>query len=305
MPSTITSYFEFSVGTKARSSEVNTNFSNHRGTLVPINPDTASSSHLTHDIGSSEHRWNVGYFGTLDMQGATTTAALKWDPDTANTLGSLDLLAGSTTLTNAKFGSFGFAGHTTTEFTKFQYQTTTGGNFDLIQGSTTITTYTTLGVKHRTKAPLEWTTSSAPLGTCVITNSTSMTLNVNSAAAAYLTIGSVRMFGKGGGIVQVTMPNLFARMSSATATSHQYSATIHLYRGQTTTAFTYTGQFLTYNYIYTGTVNLQSQVGDAQFYDNSYSSGEIVYEFRLQGGRSFASAVPVLSLTTQFMCAEL
>lgn len=61
MPNTITTYHTFSPDTKARSSEVNTNFSNHRGDLIPINENTVSASDVSHDLGTSDHRWKTAY----------------------------------------------------------------------------------------------------------------------------------------------------------------------------------------------------------------------------------------------------
>lgn len=284
MPNTITTYFEFTVGGKARSSEVNTNFANHRGTLVPINADTASSSHLTHDIGSSEHRWNVGYFGTLDMTGATTTAALKFDPDTAHTLGCLDLLAGTSTLSTTKFGSFGFAGHTTTEFTKLQYQTTTGGTFDLLRGSATIATYTTDGMKHRTKAPLEYTTSSAPIGTALFLGNTSVSMAVDTSAS--VTICSARINAKGGGLIEFGIRNGPVSVNSDTIASTNVIFSILGYIGSTTTNMTLCGQTLYFSSAGGNTIGAGTLT---PFVHNSYTAGEVVLELRILGSTDSAN----------------
>jgi hypothetical protein len=63
MPSTatITAFYTFISGTKARASQVNANFDNYRGTLIPINTDTISASHQTHDLGSTDHQWKRLY----------------------------------------------------------------------------------------------------------------------------------------------------------------------------------------------------------------------------------------------------
>ena len=61
MPNTITAFITMVAGTKARAGHVNTNFNNYRGTLLPINTDTASASHQTHDLGSSDHYWRRAY----------------------------------------------------------------------------------------------------------------------------------------------------------------------------------------------------------------------------------------------------
>jgi len=61
LPTTITTYNSFVAGTKARASEVNVNFSNHRGNLFPIEEATATASHNTHDLGSLTHQWENLY----------------------------------------------------------------------------------------------------------------------------------------------------------------------------------------------------------------------------------------------------
>lgn len=78
MPSsaTITSFFTFVANTKARASQVNTNFSNFRGHSIPINTDTATASTLTHDLGSSEHRWRTAYVRDVNFPTLTTTGSV-------------------------------------------------------------------------------------------------------------------------------------------------------------------------------------------------------------------------------------
>lgn len=74
MPDTITAYYTFNPRTKAKSSEVNQNFNNYRGSILPINTDTQTASDNTHDLGKADKRWRTGYFGTsLDMEGITST----------------------------------------------------------------------------------------------------------------------------------------------------------------------------------------------------------------------------------------
>jgi len=72
MPNTITAYTTFTAGTKAKSEEVNANFLNHRGTVMPINESTATASNGEHDIGTTDHKFKKahiesGYF-TVGMQ---------------------------------------------------------------------------------------------------------------------------------------------------------------------------------------------------------------------------------------------
>lgn len=63
MPSTatVTSFFTFVAGTKAKASEVNTDFSTFRGHIVPVNTDTTTSSNNTHDLGATDHQWRRLY----------------------------------------------------------------------------------------------------------------------------------------------------------------------------------------------------------------------------------------------------
>lgn len=119
MPDTITSYNTFAASTKARASEVNTNFSNHRGTLVPINSDTATASTNTHDFGSEEHRWRNAYLGKIDFRSSTNTASLTLEGDTSNTTGAF--LFGIEGVTKAKIDTDGMDG----SFLKIQSVTIT------------------------------------------------------------------------------------------------------------------------------------------------------------------------------------
>lgn len=73
MANTITSFTTFLPDTPARSSEVNTNFSNFRGDIIPVNENTTSSSDLTHDLGTTDHRWNFKYVKNLIFSDQTTS----------------------------------------------------------------------------------------------------------------------------------------------------------------------------------------------------------------------------------------
>jgi hypothetical protein len=107
MPNTITEFNVFTPGTKARSSQVNTNFTNYRGTILPINSDTASASHITHDLGSGEHRWKTAFCQTIDIQGSTTTASLQITSDAATATGfKLEI----SSLTVGRIDELGFNG---------------------------------------------------------------------------------------------------------------------------------------------------------------------------------------------------
>lgn len=73
MPSTatITSFYSFTALTRIKSAEVNANFSNFRGHVIPIDPNTIAASDLTYDLGSSEYKWNNVYSRHLIMYGDT------------------------------------------------------------------------------------------------------------------------------------------------------------------------------------------------------------------------------------------
>jgi hypothetical protein len=77
MPDTIAAYHTFVGNTRAKASEVNRNFSNYRGTILPVEEDTSTASDNEHDLGSSDHRWRNGYIGTqlLFTDAATSPSA--------------------------------------------------------------------------------------------------------------------------------------------------------------------------------------------------------------------------------------
>lgn len=87
MPSsaTITAFYSFAANTRARASQVQANFDNMRGHVLPIEPLTATSSNILYDIGSDEHRWRTGYFKTLDFDRNTSTSSAIIEADTATT----------------------------------------------------------------------------------------------------------------------------------------------------------------------------------------------------------------------------
>lgn len=108
MPSTITTYHSFSAGTKARASQVNTNFSNHRGDNLPIYETTAAASDMVHNLGAADHRWSGGFLGYVDFKANTTTGGVVLRGDLAVTAGALICQIASITV--AKIGATGFDG---------------------------------------------------------------------------------------------------------------------------------------------------------------------------------------------------
>jgi len=57
MPNTTTGFNTFGAGTKARATEVNQNFSNFRGDIIPINESTVTASDGVHNLGGPDHEW--------------------------------------------------------------------------------------------------------------------------------------------------------------------------------------------------------------------------------------------------------
>lgn len=84
MPNTITVYNTFVAGTKARATEVNQNFDNYRGHLVPIEEDTAAASDGTHNLGAPDHEWKSLYLSEnpyvsgVQMQVVPTSAIVPY-----------------------------------------------------------------------------------------------------------------------------------------------------------------------------------------------------------------------------------
>lgn len=61
MAETITAFYSFTSTGKANSSDVNTNFSNFRGSQLPIAENTATASDNTYDLGTSDYRFRNLY----------------------------------------------------------------------------------------------------------------------------------------------------------------------------------------------------------------------------------------------------
>lgn len=113
MPSTITTYFTFQAATPAKSSEVNNNFSNYRGNLLPINENTTTASNLTHYVGLADHIWAGGYFETMNFGNSSSAWLVSQNVSTAafefsynGTLAGAIPITGSPVLTEARgFGA--------------------------------------------------------------------------------------------------------------------------------------------------------------------------------------------------------
>lgn len=140
MPNTITAYNTFNANTKAKSSEVNTNFSNHRGHLIPIDPNTAAAgASNTYDNGTAEHSWRSGYFGTsVNLLGLTSTGN-SYIENSGLTAGGLNVVINGNT--SASFKEF--PGLTSTaEIGNVAYSAHTGLSYFATSAAVTITALT-------------------------------------------------------------------------------------------------------------------------------------------------------------------
>lgn len=90
MPSTatITAFYTFASGGRARATQFNTNFSSFRGHYLSIDPFTQTATDLTYNIGSEEHYWRSAYIKDIDLETSTSTATLLISGNTTNTTGS-------------------------------------------------------------------------------------------------------------------------------------------------------------------------------------------------------------------------
>lgn len=169
---TITSFYTFQGNTKARATNVNTNFSNFRGHLLPIDPNTISCIGDTYDVGSVEHRFNKGWFNYIEYDRPTTTCSVTQYSNIAVTAGSLVTQINSVSV--SEIGSY---------YDKVNIPLTSGVSEIKIGGATTssiqqsgpwfsrkITAFTTTALKNQMARSTS--SFSATLGAFFITGST-------------------------------------------------------------------------------------------------------------------------------------
>lgn len=279
MPSTITAFHTFQPATKARSSQVNANFSNYRGDLLPINETTATASDGTHYLGASDHYWAGAYAKFIDMGGATTTARTIFRPLSSATTGGSEILFGANTAAVLLPGSLRFKGQTSTVDPVFEIdQANTTGHFALKFGSSTIAAWDADGLQPEGIDVAKVTTSSSLVGHCVYSGLTTLAA-VGSDSTTGQTLTQNRIMARGGGLIEFNIVN--SRMSTAASLNNAHFI-VDVYRGNTTTAMALTFSRL---------INLSSQntttgsVGgsiDLRYIDNSYSSGELIYRTMLR-----------------------
>jgi len=164
MPSTatITSFYIFAANTKARANYVNTNYSNYRGHIIAIDPNTATAAATeTYDLGSTEYRWRTGYFREVDFKSNTSTGqALQIVGDTAAGSGAFNFHVGSTL--SAQIGYNGFQGNLYGHINKPMGITTTGSTGQICRIALTAAT-TTLEGAYINGASITITTIGRPV----------------------------------------------------------------------------------------------------------------------------------------------
>lgn len=288
MPSTITTYYTFQPATKARASQVNTNFSNYRGDVLPINENTASASDNVHYLGGPDHYWAGAYFGQIDFRTSTTTATLILKGDTTNTTGAFLFQIEGVNKAQVLTDGLVLAGATTTANAKFEVsQSATTGAMDLKFGTSTITSWDNGGLQRRSLDVGYFTTGTAPIGGYVLTGFTTLaSVAVNSLTGQTFT--SNRINTRGGGIIRFQMHSGYvSRLSAVGDPMDKDFLVIDVYYGPTTTSLTlfYTYPIVT-DYAWNG-VSLTSFIawGDINFmtYLTSYTAGEVVFQTIIHG----------------------
>lgn len=248
MPTTITSYNTFTAGTKARATQVNTNFNNYRGTLIPIHPSLPSATTLSYDLGTTEYRWDSYYGRVINLVGMTSTVNLDIYRDNTATLGAY------------KFGI----------------------------GSVTAATLKPSGFTRTSIETIAFTTGVSPVGgtgTLVQVDGTNLNYMLNTSAN--LSICSARIGNRAGGVLQVSVYAQRISISRLTTTAITfYDARVRLYRGATTTSMVAIQDIINQAFAITSTWAAPDFNGHFGFtiFDTSAPSGEVVYSLEYLGG---------------------
>lgn len=104
MPETIASYFVMSERGRAKASEMNENFSNHRGSIIPISETTQTGANDSYEFGGTgkfflnaySPHWHFGKSsGGQILINDTTIAGYPMRPQVYMTSASIDMSAGS------------------------------------------------------------------------------------------------------------------------------------------------------------------------------------------------------------------
>lgn len=206
---TITTFYTFTANTKAKASEMNTNFSIFRGHIVPIEPLTITSSDITYDLGSAEHSWRGCYAESLYLDPMTSGAALILQADKALTAGAFVFKNNGTEILRVSpngFATFGSQGFTTTvNLTIAHDNSTTAGAFNFKIGSTESAKLEVDGFNYASLQQRDYTTAAQALtnkkGTIVLFDLTDR----STLASTTFGIGSTTFRPVNGNPVRVTL----------------------------------------------------------------------------------------------------
>lgn len=165
MPSsaTITSFYTFQLSTRPRVGNVNGNFSNFRGHLIPIDPNTATAAASgEYGFGAPEYRWATAYFPKLDVSLTSTTSLIL------ETVNSNEFHFRANSVTGFYLSSLGFYGINETDFAGATTAAALGG-YAL---SAAITATYTATASDVTGGSVTITTNGRPVLICLIPDST-------------------------------------------------------------------------------------------------------------------------------------
>jgi len=138
---TITAFTTFAANTTAKSSEVNANFGNFRGIMIPISTDTITSSDATHDLGAADHRWKDGYFsGVAHLGVANTVGGWRITLGATTTELNFDFFSATAYVNKGQFTSAGNPGVETVVSTSGAY--TVVSSDDVVLGNATAAAFT-------------------------------------------------------------------------------------------------------------------------------------------------------------------
>lgn len=298
MPSTITNYFVFSAGTPARATQVNSNFSNYRGDIIPINESTATASDNEHNLGALDHRWRSLYVNGLIFQANANTKLSYLEVNDSAASANLSIRVESDTLCSFATSSVSFHSDSfNVSATSFQVDIATTGTFEiLVDGATAASLDGSNGFKRRSLAPAEWTNGSLDVnpGYFVLLDSTTLSFNANGVGS-YQTIFDLPFNAKGGGLVEVSLVNGYRGPNIAGA-NFALSSYWRLRRGLTTTALTTVVSYL-FEEVNPSRVNCS-----IRFIDASCPSGPVVYQMQMYASSNTNSTYHV---SGQWLVREL
>ncbi len=287
MPSTatITAFYSFTANTKAKASQVNTNFSNFRGHIVAIDPNTTTAINETYDLGSTEYRWRTGYFRDVDFKSNTSTGqALQIIGDTAAGQGAFLFKHAGNIRARLGSGNQYIDGDTNTSQFDFKINGTTiaslsinkwssniptsTGQWDFIINGSTLSSIKNQGFERNiTKKSVLYTG----------TNSTSSTYNITTTTTLISTL-SMTSYGSPFKIgLNISPKTSTAYVLLINTTTANAISNIYFYRDGTASSNLVGLKFNATSAKNTSTSNDSNLVIEASTIDNSVTSGSHTY----------------------------